>query len=264
MENQILAATKRAIITPDERLGIARAYQSGKTFDEIKIMFGVSETSIRRILDENKIPYEIIRRAWTDDEKKRVERYEKLGWSVADIAKQLGRQERSVYAYLHNKSRRAIPSQGKRRHWTQSEKDKCRELYEQGKSVIDIAKALGRSSGSVESWLSDNIKDTVHARARAYRLDGTPVPVKKVEEKMKEEDISMKPSLAEQIENAKAKMIEESDLSVEEVHYKTIKGKMGTYRLSNNVFSFSVTSTITTKEDFGKLIDEMSKVYAML
>ena len=74
----------------------------------------------------------------------------------------------------------------------------------------------------------------------------------------------MKPSLAEQIENAKAKRIEESDLSVEEIHYKTIKGKMGTYRLSNNIFSFSVTSTITTKEDFGKLIDEMGKVYAML
>ena len=93
MENQVLAATRRAIITPDERLGIARAYQSGKTFDEIKTMFSVSATSIRRILNENKIPYEIIRRVWTDDEKKRVERYEKLGWSVADIAKQLGRQE---------------------------------------------------------------------------------------------------------------------------------------------------------------------------
>lgn len=263
MENQILATTRRSLITPDERLGIARAYQSGKTFDEIKTMFSVSATSIRRILDENKIPYKTTRRVWTDDEKKRVARYEKLGWSVADIAKQLGRREESVYSYMHNKARRVISAQGERRYWTQSEKDKCRELYEQGKSVNEIAVAIGRSSGSVESWLSDNLRDTMHARARAHRLDGTPAPVK-VEEETIKEDISMKPSLAEQIENAKAKMIEDSDFSVEEVHHKTIKGKMGTYRLSNDMFSFSITETITTKEDFGKLIDEMGKVYAML
>lgn len=262
MENQILATTRRSLITPDEKLGIARAYQSGKTFDEIKTMFSVSGTSIRRILDEYNLKYEKVRRGWTSEEKKKVERYDRAGMSISAIAQQLGRTESSVYAFMHHKTRRSEKT--KRRYWTYSEAEKCRELYEQNKSISEIAKALERSEGSVSGWIWDHLKDTAHSRAMVHRLDGTPVPAKKVEEEPKEEDISMKPSLAEQIENAKAKMIEESDLSVEEVHYKTIKGKMGTYRLSNNIFSFSVTSTITTKEDFGKLIDEMGKVYAML
>lgn len=259
MENQIPAVTRRAIITPDEKLGIARAYQSGKTFNEIKTMFSVSGSSIRRILDEYNLKYEKVRRGWTSEEKKKVERYDRAGMSISAIAQQLGRTESSVYAFMHHKTRRS--EQKKRRYWTYSEAEKCRELYEQNKSISEIAKALERSEGSVSGWIGDHLKDTTHARAMGHRLDGTPAPIK---EEPKEEDISMKPSLAEQIENAKAKMIEESDLSVEEVHYKTIKGKMGTYRLSNDIFSFSVTSTITTKEDFGKLIDEMGKVYAML
>ena len=99
MMNTILSQ-KRQVITPDMRQGIARAFRNGKSFDEIKVMFSVSGTSIRRILDENKIPYTKKRRFWTEDEKKKIERYVTLGWDIPTIAKQLGRNEGSVGAYI--------------------------------------------------------------------------------------------------------------------------------------------------------------------
>lgn len=259
MMNQI-AVKKRAPITAEERQGIARAYRGGKTFEEIGTMFSVSGTSIRRILDENKIPYPKKRWMWTDEEKKKLERYHNLGWTVDMIAKQLGRNKSSVNAYIHK--RMGVEPVSSERHpksWTTSEAMKCKELFEQGMRSVDIAKELGRSEGSVSGWISDNLKDTVHSRARAARrLDGTPMP------ENKKEETPMKPSLAEQIENAKTKMAEENDFAIEEVHRKTITGKMARYILNNDFFDFEVITPIHTKAEFGALVDEMAKVYALM
>lgn len=257
------AAITRRQITPDERQGIARAFQGGKSFDEIKTMFSVSHTSIRRILDENKIPYGSKRRTWTLDEKKRVKRYVELGWDIPTIAKQLGRAENSVYAYIHNRRHREefnILCERKRspRFWTTIEAAKCREMFKKGVSTADIAKELGRTEGSVSGWISDNVRDTAHSRAKAARrLDGTPMPEKK-------EEAPMKPSLAEQIETAKAKMAEENDFAIEELHRKTITGKMACYTIENNLFDFHIITPVHTKEEFGALVDEMAKVYALM
>ena len=56
MNTNLIRVKRRAPITAEERQGIARAYRGGKTFEEIQTMFSVSETSVKRILDENKIP----------------------------------------------------------------------------------------------------------------------------------------------------------------------------------------------------------------
>lgn len=257
-----MSEARRVVITPDERLGIARAFQNGKSFEEIRTMFSVSNTSIRRILDEQKISYVKRRRYWTDDEKKRLERYCKIGWDIPAIAKQLDRTESSVYAYIVNHvglrdSGVALPTHSKR-SWTTAEAAKCKELVEQGMSTNKIAEQLGRTPGSVSGWISDNVKNTVHSRAKAARrLDGTPMPEKK-------EEAPVKPSLAEQIETAKAKMAEENDFAIEELHRKTITGKMACYTIENNLFDFHIITPVHTKEEFGALVDEMAKVYALM
>lgn len=258
-----MSEARRVVITPDERLGIARAFQNGKSFEEIRTMFSVSNTSIRRILDEQKISYVKRRRYWTDDEKKRLERYCKIGWDIPAIAKQLDRTESSVYAYIVNHvglrdSGVALPTHSKR-SWTTAEAAKCKELVEQGMSTNKIAEQLGRTPGSVSGWISDNVKNTVHSRAKAARrLDGTPML------ETKKEETPVKPSLAEQIETAKAKMAEENDFAIEELHRKTITGKMACYTIENNLFDFHIITPVHTKEEFGALVDEMAKVYALM
>lgn len=256
-----MSEARRVVITPDERLGIARAFQNGKSFEEIRTMFSVSNTSIRRILDEQKISYVKRRRYWTDDEKKRLERYCKIGWDIPAIAKQLDRTESSVYAYIVNHiglrdSGVALPTHSKR-SWTTTEAAKCKELFEQGMSTNKIAEQLGRTPGSVSGWISDNLNETVHNRSKKRRLDGTPMPEKK-------EEAPMKPSLSEQIETAKAKMAEENDFAIEELHRKTITGKMACYTIENNLFDFHIITPVHTKEEFGALVDEMAKVYALM
>lgn len=253
---------RRVIITPDERLGIARAFQNGKSFEEIRTMFSVSNTSIRRILDEHKISYVKRRRYWTDDEKKKLERYCKIGWDIPAIAKQLDRTESSVYAYIVNHvglrdSGVALPAHSKR-SWTTTEAAKCKELFEQGMSTNKIAEQLGRTPGSVSGWISDNLNETVHNRSKKRRLDGTPMP------ETKKEETPVKPSLSEQIETAKAKMAEENEFSVEELHRKTITGKMAQYTIENNNFDFHIITPVHTKAEFGALVDEMAKVYALM
>ena len=258
-----MSEARRVVITPDERLGIARAFQNGKSFEEIRTMFSVSNTSIRRILNEQKISYVKRRRYWTDDEKKRLERYCKIGWDIPAIAKQLDRTESSVYAYIVNHvglrdSGVALPTHSKR-SWTTAEAAKCKELVEQGMSTNKIAEQLGRTPGSVSGWISDNVKNTVHSRAKAARrLDGTPML------ETKKEETPVKPSLAEQIETAKAKMAEENDFAIEELHRKTITGKMACYTIENNLFDFHIITPVHTKEEFGALVDEMAKVYALM
>lgn len=252
---------RRAPITDEERQGIARAYCGGKSFTEIEMMFSVSDSSIKRILDEKNIPYPKKRRAWTDEERKKVERYHNLGWDAETIGKQIGRNKSSVKAYICN-GMGAKPNGQKRtaKSWTTSEMAKCQEMYEKGMRPVDIAKELGRTEGSVSGWISDHIKDTIHSRAiKARRLDGTPMPEKK-------EEAPVKPSLSEQIETAKAKMADESGLTVEENHTKIIRGKMGVYtlRVDKNLMDFSLTAGVFTKEEFGALADEMAKVYALM
>lgn len=263
MMNSVVMPSRR-IITPDMRQGIARAFQSGKTFEEIRTMFAVSNTSIRRILDENKIPYAKSRRVWTDDEKKRAERYAKLGWDANTIAKQLGRSAGSVHAYFV-KYGPYVPysntSERKIRPWTTAEAVKCQEMVANGMKLTIIAKELGRSEGSVSGWISDNLRNTKHNRAKpAHRLDGTPMP------ENKKEETPVKPSLAEQIENAKNKMADESGLTIEESHTKVIRGKMGVYtlRVDKNLMDFSLNAGVFTKEEFGALANEMAKVYALM
>lgn len=254
------AVTKRrAPITDEERQGIARAYCGGKSFTEIEMMFSVSDSSIKRILDEKNIPYPKKRRAWTDEERKKVERYHNLGWDAETIGKQIGRNKSSVKAYICN-GMGAKPNGQKRtaKSWTTSEMAKCQEMYEKGMRSADIAKELGRTEGSVSGWISDHIKDTIHSRAiKARRLDGTPMPEKK-------EEAPMKPSLSEQIETAKAKMAEENDFSIEELHRKTITGKMACYTIENDSFDFHIITPVHTKAEFGALVDEMAKVYALM
>ena len=74
----------------------------------------------------------------------------------------------------------------------------------------------------------------------------------------------MKPSLAEQIENAKNKMADENGFAIEEVHRKTITGKMARYILNNDLFDFEIITPIHTKAEFGALVDEMAKVHALM
>ena len=261
MMNTVLSQ-KRQVITPDMRQGIARAFRNGKSFDEIKVMFSVSGTSIRRILDENKIPYTKKRRFWTKDEKKKIERYVTLGWDIPTIAKQLGRQEGSVGAYIKKYINLDVSTGKVRkiRKWRTSEAIKCQELYEQGKTPMEIAEVLGRTEGSVSGWISDNLRNTLHFRTKRHRLDGTPMP------ENKKEETPMKPSLAEQIENAKNKMADENGFAIEENHTKIIRGKMGVYtlRVDKNLMDFSLNAGVFTKEEFGALADEMAKVYALM
>lgn len=255
------AVTKRrAPITDEERQGIARAYCGGKSFTEIEMMFSVSDSSIKRILDEKNIPYPKKRRAWTDEERKKVERYHSLGWDAETIGKQIGRNKSSVKAYICN-GMGAKPNGQKRtaKSWTTSEMTKCQEMYEKGMRSVDIAKELGRTEGSVSGWISDHIKDTIHSRAiKARRLDGTPMP------ENKKEEVPVKPSLSEQIETAKAKIADENEFAIEELHRKTITGKMACYTIENNNFDFHIITPVHTKAEFGALVDEMAKVYALM
>lgn len=261
MNANVVKIKRHAPITGEERQGIARAYRGGKTIEEIMTMFSVSETSVKRILDENKIPYPKKRQMWTDDEKKKVERYCNLGWDAETIAKQLGRNKSSVVVFINKNISTKLNQQERRlKSWTTSEAQKCKELFEQGIRVVDIARELGRTEGSVSGWISDNLRNTLHSRRIATRrLDGTPMPVKK-------EETPVKPSLAEQIENAKNKMADDAGLTVEENHTKIIRGKMGVYtlRMDKNLMDFSLNAGVFTKEEFGALADEMAKVYALM
>lgn len=191
----------------------------------------------------------------TDEEKQGIARAYHQGKTLSEI--------QIMFSISDTSCRRVLIEQGinlpkARRPWTTKEALDCERYHKLGWSTVRIAKQLGRTEGSVSGWISDNLKEPAHKmRERNRRLDGTPTPEKK-------EEAPVKPSLSEQIETAKAKMAEENDFAIEELHRKTITGKLARYTIENDSFDFHIITPVHTKEEFGALVDEMAKVYALM
>ena len=84
-------------IAKEDYPGILRAYQQGKTKDEIQIMFSCSRKTLNRILRMNGINGQT---KHSDKERKDILRYYNLGWTYKQIAQEIGCAEGYVSYYI--------------------------------------------------------------------------------------------------------------------------------------------------------------------
>lgn len=190
----------------------------------------------------------------TDEEAQGIVRAYHQGKTVPEIMTMFSVSDTSVNRILE-KNGISVPKA--RRMWTEKEMQECERLFNLGWSSLRIAQQLGRTEGSVSGWISGRLRG--RKPSYKYRLDGTPIP-----------ETQTKPDLADQIEEAKAKMLDENGFEVIEKHTKTIRTKNGTYGI--NLVTDCLTLSLDklpgsgefTKEEFGALIDEMAKIYALM
>ncbi|MDE1810912.1 MAG: helix-turn-helix domain-containing protein [Candidatus Micrarchaeota archaeon] len=139
-------------ITEDEGREIKRMAGSGVA--EIAQKIGRSSASIRSYLKRNEITYSEKIKHITDDEGREIKRMAEEGKTAVEIAKEIGRNYVSIWEYLAKKN---IPYEKKNfKYVTDDEGREIKRMAEEGKTAVEIAKEIGRTSVTIRSYLKRN------------------------------------------------------------------------------------------------------------